>query len=834
LLILQTATANTGEKRPGATPAATTPAPDIASASIPDTLATLQVNPDAGLSRAEVDRRRGQHGFNEVAVEKGHPVRLFLAKFWGLSAWMLELIMLLSLALRKYSDLVVVAALLVVNAGLSFAQEQRAAGVVETLRRRLQVSARVRRDSSWQVVPARELVPGDIVRVRSGDIVPADLKQLTGAMSIDQSALTGESKNADKAAGDVLSSGAIVRRGEGNGVVLLTGANTYFGRTTELVQQARPKLHIEAVVAKVVRWLFVIVGALLGVVVVLSLLRGTPLVDMISLMLVLLMSAVPVALPVMFTVSMAVGSKELARRGVLVTRLSAAEDAATMDVLCVDKTGTITVNQLAVTGVVPSEQATESDVLLAGALASQEANQDPIDRAFLAAAKDRHVFDGKPAPVPVSFTPFDAKSRRTEAIVEAGGQRIKVMKGAVRTIAQACGLEPPAIQALEDRASEAAVKGYRTLAVARGPENGAPVLIGLVTLYDPPRPDAKQLIASLRGLGVAVKMLTGDALPVAREIASGVGLPNIRRVADLKAAGSKPGNEAVDLLAGADGFAEVFPEDKYIVVQHLQAAGHVTGMTGDGVNDAPALRQAEVGIAVSTATDVAKGAASVVLTEPGLANIVTLIVQGRAIYQRILTWIVNKISRTILKAAFVAIAFVITGKFVVSAFAMLLLVFMTDFAKIALATDHVHPSRTPETWNIGGFIAVSAVLGVAMVAEALLFLALVWTGFGLATNDNALYTFSFQTMLYFGIFSIVSARERRWFWSTMPSRALMAALAADALVGTALTFVGLPDLMPLLWWQTLAILGYAMISCLIVNDAIKVAMIKWRVPLAVA
>ena len=335
--------------------------------------------------------------------------------------------------------------------------------------------------------------------------------------------------------------GAVVRRGEGNGVAILTGAKTYFGSTTELVQEAAPELHIEEVVGKVVRWLFVIVGALLSVVIVLSLIRGVPLVEMIPLMLVLLMSAVPVALPVMLTVSVAVGSKELARRGVLVTRLSAAEDAATMDVLCVDKTGTVTMNQLAVTGVIPLEHATGSDVLFAGA------------------------------------------------------------------------------------------------------------------------------------------------------------------------------------LAGADGLAEVYPEDKYTVVQHLQAAGHVTGMTGDCVNDAPALRQAEVGIAVSTTTDVAKGAASVVLTEAGLTNIVALVEQGRTIYQRILTWVINKISRTILKAAFVAIAFVVTGKFVVSAFAMLL-VFMTDFAKIALATDHVRPSKKPETWNIGGFIAVSVVLGVAMLAEALLLL----------------------------------------------------------------------------------------------------------------
>jgi magnesium-transporting ATPase (P-type) len=358
---------------------------------------------------------------------------------------------------------------------------------------------------------------------------------------------------------------------------------------------------------------------------------------------------------------------------------------------------------------------------------------------------------------------------------------------------------------------------------------GAPTLVGLVSLYDPPRPDAKQLIATLHDLGVPVKMLTGDALPVACEIGQGVGLPNIRHMADLKA-----GDKTVDLFAGADGFAEVFPEDKYTVVKHLQAAGHVTGMTGDGVNDAPALRQAEVGIAVSSATDVAKGAASVVLTESGLTNIVALVEQGRTIYQRILTWIINKISRTILKAAFVAIAFVVTGKFVVSAFAMLLLVFMTDFAKISLATDHVRPSKKPETWNISGFITVSVVLGVAMVVETLLLLWIGWSHFGLATNNNALYTFSFLMLLYFAVFSVVSARERHWFWATLPSKTFLSAIAADALMGTVLTLVGLPGLKPLPWWQTLAIFVYAMVACLVVNDTVKVAMIKWRVLNAVA
>jgi len=320
--------------------------------------------------------------------------------------------------------------------------------------------------------------------------------------------------------------------GEGNGVVILTGSKTALGRTTELVQEARPKLHIEAAVAKVVRMLFIIVGVLMGVVIVMMISRGAPLLEMIPLMLILLTSAVPLSLPVMFTVSMAVGAKE------------------------------------------------------------------------------RHIFDGMPAVTPVSFAPFDATNRRTEAVVEQNGQRLHVMKGAVRTVAEACGLQAPAIETLESHANESALKGYRTLAVARGPENGALTLVGLVTLYDPPRPDAKQIIAALYDLGVPVKMLTGDALAVASEIARGVGLLNMRRMADLKAVSAQAGSESIDLLAGTDGFAEVYPKDKYIVVQHLQAAGHVTGMTSDGVNDAPALRQAEVGIAVSSATDVAKGAAT--------------------------------------------------------------------------------------------------------------------------------------------------------------------------------------------------------------------------------
>jgi plasma-membrane proton-efflux P-type ATPase len=806
------------------------PISEISTISIPDTLAKLHVDPESGLSNEEVETRRKVDGFNEVAEKKTHPVLLFLGKFWGLSAWMLELIIVLSIITRNIPDLLVVAVLLVVNAVLSFTQEHRAAGVVEALRKRLRIGARVKRGRVWQVLPAKVLVTGDIVRLRSGDIVPADVKLLSGLLSLDQSALTGESRDAEKGPGGMLPSGSVVRQGEGNGVVVLTGSQTSLGRTTELVKEARPVLHIEKVVARVVRWLFLIVGVLLAGVVALSLARGTPLLPMVPLLIVLLMSAVPVALPVMFTVSMAFGSKDLAKRGVLVTRLSAVEDAATMDVLCVDKTGTITMNQLAVTGVQPMGGAAEGDVIYAGALASKESNQDPIDLAFLDAAKKRNLFEGLPQSVPGTFKPFDSKSRRTEVLVDLNGQRLRVMKGAVETITQACALSPEALADLEKKVAESASEGYRTLAVARGPETGTPNLLGLVTLFDPPRPDAKELIAQLRELGVSVKMLTGDALAVASEIGRGVGLVNIRHMADCKDAN----NKKEDLLADADGIAEVYPEDKFTVVKNLQAGGHVTGMTGDGVNDAPALRQAEVGIAVSSATDVAKGAASVVLTEPGLTNIVALIGQGRTIYQRILTWIINKISRTILKASYVAIAYVVTGQFVITAFVMLLLVFVTDFAVITLATDQVRPSQKPETWNIGGFVTVSATLGLAMLAETLFLLWRAWSWFGLSANPSVLDTFSFLILLYFAVFSIVSVRERRWFWSTLPGKLFLTTLLAETIVGTLITYAGLPGLAPLPAWQVLVVFSYALAMSLIVNEVLKVVMIRWRVPNSVA
>ncbi len=799
-------------------PAAKKSSSDVRTKSVVETLSELGSNRDAGLTGADAKARLEKDGSNEIPEKPSHPLLRFAKKFWGLSAWMLEAIAILSFVLHKRADFWIAAALLVVNAVLSYVQERHASAAVAALRKRLDVTARVLRDATWQTASARGLVTGDVVRVRAGDFVPADLQLFDGTLQIDQSALTGESQQVDKAADAALYAGSTVRQGEGTGVVTATGVRTYFGRTTQLVESAGPELHVEAVISRVVRWLLVIVGALVAVTITASLIEGLRLLDILPISLVLLMSAVPVALPVMFTVTMAVGSMDLARRGVLISRLSAIEDAANMDVLCADKTGTLTLNRLSLTGALPQPGFTEDDVVQSGALASNEANTDPIDLAFIRAAKDRKL---DAAAKTIRFQPFSAATRRTEAVIELAGRSFHVMKGALRTVADAAGLDAAAVAALESNSAAEAQKGVRVLAVARADGDAPLRLVGLALLYDAPRPDSRALIEELRSLGIKVKMLTGDALPVAQEIAHELGVGEIVRAPELRAMQESTAARTADLAGGADGFAEVFPEDKFLVVKSLQAAGHVVGMTGDGVNDAPALRQAEVGIAVSGATDVAKGAAGAVLTTEGLASIVELVKIGRATYQRVLTWIVNKVSRTILKAGFVVIAFLATGRFVISALGMVLLVFMTDFVKITLATDRVHPSPKPETWNIGPLVRVAVVLGLLMLAEALALLAIGWHRFGLGAADGRLETFTFQALLFFALFSIVSVRERRAFWKSRPSALLGAGLASDAVIGVFVGVHGLSEMRPLPIAESAFVFGFAAVCSLGPNDFVK-------------
>ncbi len=778
-----------------------------------------------GLTSREVQDARARYGFNETPIEERRPLRDFGKQLWGVTAWMLELALIVSLVLDKMLQFYIILALLIFNAVLGTLQQAQATRAVKALRTKLQVSSRVLRDGEWSRVPARELVPGDMVRLRAGDFVPADLKMAGGEVEVDQSAVTGESLPVSKRTNDVLYSGSVVRRGESNALVQSIGAKTYIGKTIELVQTARPRLHMQEVTTSVVRWLLVMVVVLLTVAFVVTFLRGQGVLDLLPLALVLLISAIPVALPTMFVVSMAIGSVELARKGVLITRLGAAEDAATMDTVCVDKTGTITLNKLAITAVLPLNGFTHEDVVLYGALASNEADQDPIDIAFISSAEksEPHYRDYSQ----LKFVPFDPATKRTEAVVERNGKRLSILKGAVRTLADLSGVPTDEMEDIEHRMDQFARSGYRTLAVAVSSEGAKPKLAGLVALWDPPRLDSSHLVTALKNLGISVKMLTGDAIPVAQEMARKVGLgKEIVSASSFQDASKHSQLEAGELAEESDGFAEIYPEDKYLIVKGLQSRGHVVGMTGDGVNDAPALKQAEVGIAVSNATDVAKGASSVVLTNEGLTDIVGLIQNGRRIYERITVWTLNKIIKTFEVVVFASLALILTGITVVGAFQVVLLLLVNDFVTISLSTDRVRWSKKPDTWNVRHLVRIAVIIGVLTVIEHFVLLAAAFNGLGLAKDDPKLNTFAFEMLFFPGLFTLLIIRDRKHFWTSRPSNVLALALVLDGVFVAMISTFGIPGLAPIPFEYTLLIVAYYAFFVLVINDTIKYQLVR--------
>ncbi len=790
--------------------------------SFDEVLKELGVDPAKGLASDEVKRRLHKYGFNEVVEKKESSLKTFAKKFWGLTSWMLEITMVLTLVLGKLLDFYVVTGLLLLNALLSYFQEERANKALEALRQKLHVNSRVYRDGNWSVVPARELVPGDIVRVRAGDIVPADMTVGEGEVEVDQSALTGESLTVSRGRDETVYSGSVIKRGEATGIVTATGVKTFFGRTTELVNVARPKLHTEEVIGQVVKWLLVMVVALLAAAFVYSaLLVKTSYLDLLELSLVLLVSAIPVALPAMFTITMALGSIELSKKGVLVTRLSASEDAASMDTLCTDKTGTITLNKISIAEIVTLDNSNEQQVITFGALASEEANQDPIDVAFIQEAKEKNADLTKYKVL--KFMPFDPKTRRTEATVQYDGKVVDVIKGAVGVIIEICKLDEETKKKVQETIDEMAGKGYRSLGIAvKGDEQAK--LIGIVGLYDKPRPDSARLISELKNLGVKVKMLTGDAKPIALQIAKQVELgENAADIAEVK---QMKDEEKDEVIEKSDVFAEVYPEDKYMIVKSLQKKKHIVGMTGDGVNDAPALKQAEVGIAVSNATDVAKAAASVVLTQPGLINIVDLVKTGRIIYQRIVTWILNKVVKTFQIVVFTVLALFIWNRFVVNAFDVLLLLFLIDFVTISISTDKVRYSKTPDKWNVNWLVKVSVFIGIASVLESLFFTFIGVKYFGLLNSVSKLHTFAFELLMFSGMLTIFVVREREHFWNSRPSSTLLASIVADIALALAISTFGIPGITPIPITDSLSLLVPSVLFMLVVNDFIKVAVLK--------
>jgi H+-transporting ATPase len=720
---------------------------------------------------------------------------------------MLEVIVGLELYLAKYTEAAIIGVLLVFNATLSFVEERRAQNALELLKSRLSVSAHVLRDGNWTTIEAGKVVPGDTISLKTGDIVPADAKVREGGVSVDQSTLTGESQPVDAATGGTVYSGSIVRNGECRAEVTATGPHTYFGKTAELVRTAKTQSHLESIVFNVVKYLVALDIVLVIAVIVYAFVKHLALSDAIPFALILLVASVPIALQATFTLSEALGSLSLIRRGVLVTHLSAIEEAAAMDILITDKTGTITENRLAIGDVLAYPPNGRQDVLHYAALASDQATQDPIDLEILK-ADGGQPDDEKPKRL--NFIAFDPKTKRSEALFEADGGRLKVVKGAPSAIAMLTGSNPEGdVQALSSR-------GERVLAVAKGSEDKLE-LVGLLGFRDPPRQDSAELIGDLENYGLRVMMVTGDGLDTAKAVASQVGL------GENACAPAIIDKQNVEEILHCDIFANVFPEDKFRLVEKLQRSGHVTGMTGDGVNDAPALKQAEVGIAVANATDVAKAAASLVLTNPGLASIVGAVQEGRSIYQRMLTYTFNKIIKTFQIGLFLSLGLLFLAVFVTTPRLILLLLFANDFLTMSISADRVRPSKQPERWDIRRLSAASLVLAVIWL---LFSFGIFYLGRDVFRLDlPRLQTLLFLMLVFSGQATVYLVRERRHFWSSRPGTWLLAATAFDIVVMSLLAVLGL--LMPAISLSYVVILLVIVLAYMFAFDYLKIGVFRW-------
>lgn len=720
-----------------------------------------------GLNRQEAEARLRRYGPNAVREAKPHRFLVIAKKFWAPVPWMLEATVVLELILGKRPEAIIIGFLLVFNAALGFVQENKAQNALALLRKRLPVKARALRDGQWQLLPAEDLVPGDFIHVRLGDVMPADVRLADGHIQVDQSTLTGESLPLEAGSGQTTFAGSVVIRGEASGEVTATGARTYFGKTAELVRTTTTVSHLQAIIFTIVKYLVMLDGALVLILLLYSRLVHLPIMEMLPFALMLLVASVPVALPATFTLATALGSMELANNGVLVTRLSAIEEAAAMEVLCSDKTGTITQNRLAVTGFQPYAPYGESDLLRFAMLASDAASQDPIDLAILAAAGSHNI-----APAGwkrLDLIPFEPATKLSEAIISAGAERWHAIKGGPDAVARRV---KTAVDYSPD-VERMAAHGYRVLAVAAGPDDDLR-FVGLLALEDPPRSDSKELIGRLHELGIRVIMITGDALATARAVASRVG------IGGLAVQPKALERDAAAEVLQSDVFAGVYPEDKFHIVQALQRAGTVTGMTGDGVNDAPALKQAEVGIAVANATDVAKAAASLVLTNPGLTDILAAVKTSRRIYQRMLTYTLNKIIKTVEIAFLLSVGVMLTRSFIITPLLIVLLLFTNDFVTMSIATDTVSYSQQPDRWHIRWLVLISLVLGslILLFSFGTFLAARYWLQLPL----SQLQTLVFITLVFTGQGNVYLVRERQHFWKSKPGKWLVMSSAADIVV----------------------------------------------------
>ena len=755
------------------------------SLSIDDTLRILSTSTD-GLSDAEATGRLNEYGFNEVPERGQNPLLGFLRRFWGPMPWLLELAIVLAYFLGHALEAVIILILLVMNAAIGFFNEHNSHRALDLLKKKLAVKAKVLRDGKVVLKEAKVIVPGDVIIVGLGDLVPADAKILKGELSIDQSALTGESLPVDVKQADVIYSGSVVRRGESRGIVVNTGTHTYFGKTAELVRIAKPKSHQEEVMMTIVKYmLYVGVAALILVSIYALEIHISPLL-LLTFAVVFLMGAIPVALPAVLTIVQSVGALELSKEKVLVTRLDSIEDAASIDVLCLDKTGTITQNQLSVVDIVPFLEYKKEEVVTFASLASKEESHDSIDMAVIGRAKVMQI--DLSDYIQATFTPFDPSTKRAEAIVTRRGERFRVVKGAPQVILPICHVVDSDTQKKTDEIiEESSSKGYRTLAVARSENDGTDLhLVGLLSLADPPRPDSGVMVDEIKKEGVKPMMLTGDNIAIARQIAHEVCIGDkIIRMSDLTGLNQTEKTKAIE---ESDGFAEIYPEDKFDVVKLLQSDGHFVGMTGDGVNDAPALKQAEMGIAVSNSTDVAKASASVVLVESGVRVIIDAIRTSRQVYQRMLTWVLNKITKTIQFIGILTIGFFWLHNVVISLLGMSLLILTNDFVTMSLATDNVKHTNNPNKWNVKNVTYASLVLGSLLVAEGIIAILIGLDYFHFGSTSDQLQTFVLLMLIFTSQFRVYLVREREHFWSSRPGKALVVAtivtIIAFALFGT--------------------------------------------------
>jgi H+-transporting ATPase len=770
-----------------------------------------------GLSQVEATKRLAQYGPNAIAEKKTNEILKFLSYFWGPIPWMIELAVILSGVVRHWLDFFIILLLLVSNAVVGFWEEHQAGNAIEALKAKLAINARVKRDGKWTNPKASEVVPGDVIRLRLGDIIPADARLLDGdPVEVDQSALTGESLPVTVKPGGAVFSGSILRQGEIDAMVYATGTNTYFGKTAQLVQSAHTVSHFQRAVLKIGDYLIILAVALVMLILVVALFRGDKILTTLEFCLVLLVAAIPVAMPTVLSVTMAVGARLLTKKEAIVTRLSAIEELAGVDVLCSDKTGTLTENKLTLGDPFTVNNIPGDQVILWAALASRAEDKDTIDLAVIGGVKDSNALKSYQV---VHFQPFDPVHKRTEATVKAGdGKQFFVAKGAPQVILEMSKNAGEVKAAVEKAINDFAGRGFRSLGVAHADEENNWQFVGMLSLFDPPRKQAKATIASAVQMGVKIKMVTGDQIAIAQETARTLGLgTNILDASGLGDSKKDASPEQAKAIEDADGFAQVFPEHKFHIIDVLQKHGHIVGMTGDGVNDAPALKKADCGIAVSGATDAARAAASIVLLTSGLTVIIDAMKESRRIFQRMNSYAMYRITETLRVLFFMTLAILVFNFYPVTAVMIVMIALLNDGAILSIAYDKVHYKDKPEAWNMRLMLAISTVLGVAGVVAA----------FGLFYLGERVFHMDrdhIQTLMYLklsvaGHLTIFLTRTRGPFWSIRPARILWMAVLGTQIVATLIAVFGL-FMTPIGWKWAAFVWGYAIVWAL-VNDRVK-------------